>query len=140
MVDSLNKRVNFLNVVIEELGLEQIHTVHARVEEIGKNKQFRESFDVVTSRAVANLSTLSEYMIPLAKLEGKCVCMKGLDIDEELENAQKAIGVLGGTVELVDRFCLPCSDINRSIVLINKISKTPEKYPRKPGVPSKEPI
>lgn len=140
LVDSLNKRLNFINTIIEELALKNVVTVHARAEEIGKNKLYREQFDVVTSRAVANLSTLSEYLIPLAKINGKCLCMKGPEIEEELSNAKKAIDVLGGKIDKIEKFELPKSDIKRNVVLITKENKTPAKYPRKPGIPAKEPI
>ncbi len=140
LVDSLNKRLNFLKEVIEKLGLEKIETIHSRAEEFGKNKKYRETFDVATSRAVANLSTLSEYLLPLVKEKGICICMKGGEIEEELERAKKAIKILGGKVLKVEKFELPKSSIKRSIVLLEKVEKTPDKYPRKPGTPAKEPI
>ena len=140
LLDSLQKRINFLEVVIRELGLENIKTVHARAEEFGKNNKYREKFDVATSRAVANLSTLSEYLLPLVKEGGVVICMKGCAIEEELNNSKKAINVLGGKVTRVFEFNLPKTDIKRNIVLVDKVSKTPAKYPRKPGTPSKEPI
>lgn len=140
LLDSLNKRINFLNEVVKELNLENIETVHARCEEFGKNKKYRESFDVVTSRAVANLATLSEYMIPLAKKEGICICMKGSDVEDEIQNSKNAIKILGGNIEKIDKFELPGSDIKRSVILIKKVNITPAKFPRKPGTPAKEPI
>ena len=140
LLDSLQKRINFLEVVIRELGLENIKTVHARAEEFGKNNKYREKFDVATSRAVANLSTLSEYLLPLVKVGGVVICMKGCAIEEEMNNSKKAINVLGGKVTQVFEFNLPKTDIKRNIVLVDKVSKTPAKYPRKPGTPSKEPI
>lgn len=140
LLDSLQKRINFLEVVIRELGLENIKTVHARAEEFGNNNKYREKFDVATSRAVANLSTLSEYLLPLVKEGGVVICMKGCAIEEEMNNSKKAINVLGGKVTQVFEFNLPKTDIKRNIVLVDKVSKTPAKYPRKPGTPSKEPI
>ena len=140
LIDSLNKRVNFLTMVIEALKLEKIIALHGRIEDFGKNKKYREKFDYVTSRAVANLSTLSEYMIPLVKIGGKCICMKGSNIDEELKNAEKAIKILGGKIEKVDTFLLPDTDMGRNIILIKKAKATPNKYPRKAGTPAKEPI
>lgn len=140
LLDSLQKRINFLDVVIKELGLKNIKTVHARVEEFGKSNKYRENFDLATSRAVANLSTLSEYLLPLVKEGGMAICMKGSVIDEELNNSKNAIDVLGGKINDVFSFCLPKTDIKRNIVVIDKVSKTPIKYPRKPGTPSKEPI
>ena len=140
LVDSLNKRINFLNEVIKELNLKNIETVHARAEEFGRNKKYRQKFDVATSRAVANLSTLSEYMIPLVKINGRCICMKGKEIKEELKYSLNAIKVLGGKVENVEEFELADNDINRSIIYILKEKDTPNKYPRKAGTPSKDPI
>ena len=140
LVDSLNKRINFLNEVIKKLNLKNIETVHARAEEFGRNKKYRQKFDVATSRAVANLSTLSEYMIPLVKINGRCICMKGKEIKEELKDSLNAIKVLGGKVENVEEFELADNDINRSIIYILKEKDTPNKYPRKAGTPSKDPI
>lgn len=140
LVDSLNKRVKVLNIFIEELMLERIEAIHSRAEEFGRNSKYREKFDVSTSRAVANLATLSEYLIPLIKQQGKSICMKGSEIEEELNNSKKAIDVLGGKILKVDEFTLPNSDIKRNIIIIKKQGKTPAKYPRKPGMPAKEPI
>lgn len=140
LVDSLNKRINFLNEVINELELQKIEAIHSRVEEFGKNKNYREKFDIVTARAVANLSVLSEYLLPLVKIGGKCICMKGNEIEQELDNSKNAIKTLGGKVNKVEKFKLPESDINRHIIIIDKIKDTPSKFPRKPGIPSKEPI
>ena len=140
LVDSLNKRVNFLNEVIKELNLRDITAIHSRIEDLAHNKNYREKYDVVTSRAVANMSTLSEYMLPFAKIGGICICMKGPNVDEELENAKGAIKKLGGKIEKVESLTLPDSDIERNIVIIKKISQTDKKYPRKAGTPSKEPL
>ena len=140
LLDSLQKRINFLNEVINELNLEKITTVHSRVEDFGKNKKYREKFDIATSRAVANLATLSEYLLPLVKVGGKVISMKGSLIQEELENSKNAIKILGGQIEKVDEFDLPNSDISRNIVLIDKIKNTPNRYPRKAGEPSKKPL
>ena len=140
LVDSLNKRVNFLNTVIKELKLEDIETIHSRAEELGRNKNYREKFDIVTSRAVANLSTLSEYLLPFAKKDGKCICMKGSDIEEELENGKNAIKVLGGKIDNIDEFLLPDSEMKRNIIIIRKEKETSNQYPRKAGTPAKEPI
>ena len=140
LVDSLNKRINFLNEVISELNLEDIITIHSRAEEFGQNKEFREKFDVVTSRAVANLATLSEYLVPLAKVNGKCMCMKGPEIEEEVSAGKKAIEILGGTITNIYKFNLPLSEIGRTIVEISKTKQTNKKYPRKAGTPQKEPI
>ena len=140
LLDSLNKRINFLNEVIEKLELKNIECIHGRAEEFGKNKNYREKYDISTSRAVANMSTLSEYLIPFVKIGGKVLAMKGDKAEEELEEAKKAIKLLGGKVENIDNFYLPNSDIKRSIIIIKKIEKTEMKFPRKPGMPAKEPI
>ena len=140
LLDSLQKRINFLDEVIRELNLEKIETVHSRVEDFGKDKKYREKFDIATSRAVANLATLSEYLLPLVKVGGKVISMKGSLIEEELELSKNAIKILGGKVEKVDEFNLPNSDISRNIILIDKIKETPNKYPRKAGEPSKKPL
>ena len=140
LLDSLQKRINFLDEVIRELNLEKIETIHSRVEDFGKDKKYREKFDIATSRAVANLATLSEYLLPLVKVGGKVISMKGSLIEEELELSKNAIKILGGKVEKVDEFNLPNSDISRNIILINKIKETPNKYPRKAGEPSKKPL
>lgn len=140
LVDSLNKRIKFLDEVIQKLKLEGIETKHARAEEFGKNSKYRETFDIATSRAVANLATLSEYLIPLVKVNGKCISMKGPDIKAELQNGKRAIKILGGKISKVDCFELPNTDIKRTILIIDKVEKTPQKYPRKPGMPAKEPI
>lgn len=140
LVDSLNKRINFLNEVIKELNLKDIETVHSRVEDFGKNSKYRESFDIVTARAVSNLAVLSEYLVPLTKIGGNCICMKGNEIEEECNNAKNAIKILGGKISKIDTFKLPENDISRNIIVIQKTNKTPNKYPRKAGIPSKEPL
>ena len=140
LLDSLNKRVKFLNEVIEKLALKNITAIHSRVEELGKNKSYRERFDYATSRAVANLATLSEYLIPLVKLDGYTINMKGFNIEQEIQQSEKAILVLGGQIEEIEKFQLPKSEIQRNIIWIHKIKTTPLKYPRKAGIPAKEPI
>lgn len=140
LADSLNKRLIFLQEVVNQLGLKNIEIIHARAEELGKNKKYRENFDAATSRAVANLSTLSEYLIPLVKVGGKIISMKAGGAQEEIEAAKKAIKILGGKIEGIEEFKLPQTEIERTIILIKKEEHTPNKYPRKAGVPSKEPI
>lgn len=140
LVDSLNKRVNFLNDIVKELKLENVEVIHSRAEDLGKDKNYREKFDVVTSRAVANMSVLSEYLLPLVKIDGKCICMKGAEIEEELESAKYAIKLLGGRIEKVDNFELSDEHLKRNIVVIKKIDKSPSNYPRKAGIPAKKPI
>ena len=140
LVDSLNKRIKFLDEVIDKLDLQNIETVHARAEEFGRGVKYREKFDYATSRAVANLSILAEYLIPLVKIKGKVISMKGSTVDEEIENSRKAINVLGGKISGIDEFDLPDSDIKRNIIIIEKIRNTSNKYPRKAGTPAKDPI
>ncbi len=140
LADSLNKRIKFLDEVIDKLKLENVETIHCRAEELGKNKQYREKFDYATSRAVANLSTLSEYLMPFVKLNGKCIFMKTIEVEEELEKAKKAIKTLGGKIEKIDKFEIPESDLGRSIIIVKKEKITPSKFPRKPGTPAKEPL
>lgn len=140
LVDSLNKRINFLNEVCNKINLENIKAIHARAEEFGQDNNYRESYDVAISRAVANLTVLAEYLLPLVKVGGKIICMKGPDIEEELKQAKSAIDILGGKFERCDNFCLPKSDISRNIIIINKIKETPKKYPRKAGTPAKTPL
>ena len=140
LLDSLNKRINFLNIVIETLNIRNIQAIHGRAEEIARNKLYREKYDVAVSRAVANLSTLTEYMLPFVKVGGKCICMKGANVNEELERAQNAIKELGGEIERVDNFYLSDNDNERNIIVIKKIKETNPKYPRKAGTPSKEPL
>ena len=140
LLDSLNKRINFLNTVIAELGLTDIKTIHGRAEDYAKQTEYREKFDLCVSRAVANLSTLSEYCLPYVSADGLFVPYKSGEIDEELENSKKAVKILGGKIENVVKFQLPGTEIARSFVKIRKISNTNKKYPRKAGLPAKEPL
>ena len=140
LLDSLNKRINFLNDAIKELELKNIETIHSRSEDCGKDISKREYYDIAIARAVANLTTLSEYLLPFVKIGGKMICMKGSEVGEELKNADFAIKELGGEITLKDEFCLPNSDIKRNIIVAKKVQYTPKKYPRKAGLPSKEPI
>lgn len=140
LVDSLNKRIKFLDEVIEKLELKDIKTVHGRAEDVGINSDYREKFDLCVSRAVANLSTLSEYCVPLLKVNGLFISYKAGNIDEELENSKNAIFKLGSKLEMVQPFELPGSDIQRNFVFIRKNVKTSKKYPRTAGKPSKEPL
>ena len=140
LVDSLNKRINFLQDVIKKLNLDNIEVIHARAEDLGQNKKYREAFDIVTSRAVANMSVLSEYLLPLARVNGKCICMKGSDVEEELENSKYAINLLEGKIEKVDKFELSNERIGRNIIIVKKLKNTPNSYPRKAGIPAKKPL
>jgi 16S rRNA (guanine527-N7)-methyltransferase len=139
MLDSLNKRINFLNDVIKELGLKNIRAIHSRAEDAGKDKKLRESFDIATARAVADLAVLAEYALPFVKVGGYFVAMKGNAPEEEINGAKKAIREMGGEIESVKEVLLP-SGIKHCLVIIRKVVNTPSKYPRKAGKPSKEPI
>lgn len=140
LLDSLNKRLKFLNNVIDELGIESIETVHGRAEDIARKEEFREQYDLCVSRAVANLSTLSEYCIPFIARNGKFISYKSSISSEEIQNAKSAIKILGGTVVEEKTVHLPCSDMDRTFVVVNKTNNTEKKYPRKAGTPSKEPL
>ena len=140
LVDSLNKRTIFLNEVKKELRLKNVNVIHGRAEELGHNIDYREQFDIATSRAVAPLNILLEYLMPFIKVGGYCVCMKGSNIEEELIDAKKALQELSGEIVNIDRFDLPETDYGRNIIVIRKIGNISNKYPRKPGTPSKEPL
>ena len=140
LLDSLNKRIKFLDTVINELGLDDIKTIHGRAEDFSKQGDYREQFDLCVSRAVANLATLSEYCIPYVKKGGLFVPYKSGEIEEEIEQSKKAVHVLGGKIEDVVKFRLPGTEIGRSFVIKRKLQNTARKYPRKAGLPSKEPI
>ncbi|MGD7053657.1 16S rRNA (guanine(527)-N(7))-methyltransferase RsmG [Sutcliffiella horikoshii] len=140
IVDSLNKRITFLQNLANELGLKNVHFVHDRAETFGKNADYREKFDLVTARAVARLSVLSELCLPLVKEGGMFVPMKAAAASDELEKGKKALQILGGKLERVHSFSLPLEESERNILIINKIKSTPKKYPRKPGTPNKQPL
>lgn len=140
LLDSLNKRINFLNEVIEKINLNKVKTIHGRAEDFGQDFKYREKYDVAVSRAVAPLNVLLEYMLPFVKVGGKCICMKGSNCDEEIENSRKAIEILGGKIEKIKKFNLPNSDNNRTIFIIKKVQKMSRQYPRKAGIPTKNPL
>ena len=140
LADSLNKRVLFLNEVIEELGLTKISAVHGRAEELARKKEYREQFDLCVSRAVANLATLSEYCLPFVKVGGKFISYKANEVEEETKQAEHALEVLGGACVDIQKFQLPDSEMNRAFVIIEKKKKTLATYPRKAGTPSKKPL
>ncbi|UAL47449.1 16S rRNA (guanine(527)-N(7))-methyltransferase RsmG [Sutcliffiella horikoshii] len=140
IVDSLNKRITFLQNLANELDLKNVHFVHDRAETFGKNADYREKFDLVTARAVARLSVLSELCLPLVKEGGMFVPMKAAAASEELEKGKKALQILGGKLEKVHSFSLPLEESERNILIIKKIKSTPKKYPRKPGTPNKQPL
>lgn len=140
LLDSLNKRIKFLNNAIDELGLTDIKTIHGRAEDYAKQVEYREQFDICVSRAVANLASLSEYCVPYVKVGGKFIPYKSGEIDNEVQQAKKAIHLLGGKLIDVIKFQLPETEINRAFVVIEKIQNTAKKYPRKAGLPTKEPL
>ena len=138
LVDSVGKRVNFLSDVVDKLQLKDVETVHSRTEDLARNPKYREKFDLVTARAVASMNVLSEYCLPYVKIGGKFAAYKSGNVQDELESAKKAISILGGKIDSVDVFKM--YDMGRSIVLINKVKKTPMTYPRKAGIPTKIPL
>lgn len=140
LLDSLNKRIKFLDEVIAQLGLKDIDTIHGRAEDFAKPDKLREKYDLCVSRAVANLSTLSEYCLPFVKLEGSFISYKSEKLSEELDTAKKAIFILGGRFDNQVDFTLNNGEIYRNLVVINKVQKTPKQYPRKAGTASKTPI
>ncbi len=140
LLDSLNKRVGFLNEVINELDLKDIEALHGRAEDYAKAGQLREKYDLCVSRAVANLATLSEYCLPYVKVGGKFISYKSEKLAEELASAGKAISILGGKINDPIEFMLPDTEVFRAFMIIDKIKETPKKYPRKAGTPSKDPL
>ena len=140
LLDSLQKRIKFLDEVIKQLELEKIETIHGRAEDFAKPSMKRERYDICVSRAVANLASLSEYCLPYVRIGGYFVPYKSGKAGEELEEAKKAVFLLGGKIEEEVKFMLPDSDISRSLIKIKKVSATPKKYPRKSGMATKEPI
>ncbi len=140
LLDSLNKRIQFLDEVIDKLQLQGVETIHGRAEDFAKAGELRETFDLCVSRAVANLSTLSEYCLPFVKVGGSFISYKSEKITEEMSAAENAIKLLGGKVKDQVEFNLPDSDIYRNLFVIKKVKETPKKFPRKAGLPSKEPL
>ena len=140
LLDSLNKRIGFLGQVVDKLGLRDVTLVHGRAEDYARDVKYRQQFDLCVSRAVANLALLSEYCIPYVKKSGRFVAYKSGDIEEEVAAARKAVEVLGGKIEQEEMFQLPYTDRSRSFVVIGKVKDTPRIYPRKAGIPKKDPI
>lgn len=140
LLDSLNKRINFLNEVIKELNLDDIETIHGRAEDFGKDKNYREKFDAVVSRAVANMTVLSEICLPFVKKGGYFIALKGPSIDKEIEESKKAINILGGKIETIKEVVIEQSDLKHNLVVVKKIKNTPKEYPRKAGIVSKKPL
>lgn len=140
LLDSLNKRIKFLDHIIEELKLDGIRTIHGRAEDYAREAGYREKFDLCVSRAVANLASLSEYCLPYVRVGGRFVSYKSGDIEQEISEGERAIKILGGKVYQVEKFNLPGTEIQRSFVMIKKMKNTQNKYPRKAGMPTKEPL
>ena len=140
LMDSLNKRIKIINQLCEEIGITNVTAVHARAEELAKNKAHRQKYDLCVSRAVANLSTLSEYCLPFIKQGGWFLSYKGPDTDKELSDAKKAIKILGGQIDREELAALESSGLEHKIIFIKKVKDTPAKYPRKAGTPSKDPL
>lgn len=140
LMDSLNKRINFLNEVIAALHLENVTAIHGRAEEMAANVTYRQQYDLCVSRAVSNLAVLTEYCLPFVAKGGMFVSYKSADSDTEIQEAKKAISILGGKLEKVDKFELPDSDLGRAFVCTKKVKDTPKKYPRKAGTPAKLPL
>lgn len=140
IVDSLQKRLNFLKDLISELGLTDVELVHGRAEDVGQNNLYRERFDIVTARAVARMSVLSEYCLPLVKKGGYFVALKGPKAEDELDDGKKALEVLGGKLIKDEELTLPESEEERTLVLVQKVKSTPKKYPRQAGTPRRKPI
>ena len=139
LIDSVNKKIMVLNDVIKKLQLVKIEALHIRAEDLAKDLNYRESFDVVTTRAVSSLATISEYMLPFVKVGGMAICMKGPNIEQELEDSKKAIKLLGGEIEKIEKIQID-NEFERNIIVIKKTNKTDKKYPRGQGKPAKEPI
>ena len=140
IIDSLNKRIIFLNELCKQLNLKYVSLVHGRAEEVGHNTIYRNSFDVVTGRALANLSVMNELCLPLVKVDGFLIAMKGQRAEEEIKKAANSLNILGGKLERVDKFYLFNTDNQRNNILIKKVKETPKKYPRKAGTPNRHPL
>lgn len=140
LVDSLNKRISFLEEVKNKLNFKNVKTIHSRAEDFGRNEKNRETYDKAVARAVASMKVLVEYLLPTIKIGGTAICMKGNEIDEELEEAKFAINKLGGKIKEVEQFILPDTDFKRNIVIIEKVKNTPSAYPRRAGIPYKDPL
>src|SRR6056297_237378 len=140
LLDSLNKRIKFLDEVVKELNLKDVECVHGRAEDFGKDKNYREKYDYGFSRAVASLNVLLEYVLPFIKKNGLFIAFKGSNFNDEIQDSENALKILGGEIIDLKEYNLPESDISRSLIVIKKIKKTPMKYPRRPGTPNKKPL
>lgn len=139
LIDAVNKKLNVIRSITEKFGLENLEIIHTRAEDLATNKNYRENYDIAITRAVSNLSTIMEYMLPFVKVGGKAICMKGPSFQEELDESQKAIKILGGKIEKIETI-LVNGEIERNLIIINKIKETPKQFPRGKGKPQKEPI
>lgn len=139
LIDSVNKKLNVIRDLSSKIDLKNLEIIHTRAEDLAQNKDYREKYDVATTRAVSNMSTILEYMLPFVKLNGLAICMKGPNFKEELENAKKAIEILGGKVESIESLNVG-EELERNIIVIKKVKNTPNKYPRGQSKPLKEPI
>lgn len=140
LVDSLNKRINFLNIVKESIELDNVNTVHGRAEEVGQNEKYREKFDYAVSRAVAPINVLLEYMLPLVKVGGYCLCMKGPKVIDEMQGIENVAEKLGGKYIKLEELEIPGEESRKNVIIIKKVERTNKKYPRKPGTPAKQPL
>src|SRR6056297_845927 len=140
LLDSLNKRIKFLNEVVKELNLEEVECIHARAEELGQDKNYREKYDYGFSRAVASLNVLLEYSLPFIKKNGLFIAFKGSNFKDEIQESKNALNILGGEIIDIKEYSLPETDISRSMIVVKKIKDIPKKYPRKPGTPNKKPL
>lgn len=140
LVDSLNKRINFLNIVKDSIKLENVNTVHSRAEEVGQNEKYREKFDYAVSRAVAPINVLLEYMLPLVKVGGYCLCMKGPKVIDEMQGIENVAEKLGGKYIKLEELEIPGEESRKNVIIVKKVEKTNKKYPRKPGTPAKQPL
>lgn len=139
LIDSVNKKLNVIRDLSAKIDLENLEIIHTRAEDLAQNKKYREKYDIATTRAVSNISTIVEYMLPFVKLDGLAICMKGPNFKDELEDAKKAIDVLGGKVENIESLNVG-EELERNIIVIRKVKNTPNKYPRGQSKPLKEPI
>ncbi len=140
LVDSLNKRINFLNIVKEYIELDNVNTVHGRAEEVGQNEKYREKFDYAVSRAVAPINVLLEYMLPLVKVGGYCLCMKGPKVIDEMQGIENVAEKLGGKYIKLEELEIPGEESRKNVIIIKKVESTNKKYPRKPGTPANQPL
>ncbi|MDW7668958.1 MAG: 16S rRNA (guanine(527)-N(7))-methyltransferase RsmG [Bacillota bacterium] len=140
LLDSLNKRIKFLDETVKELDLKDVECIHGRAEELGQDKKYREKYDYGFSRAVASLNVLLEYVLPFIKKDGLFIAFKGSNFNDEIQESKNALELLGGEIIDLKEYDLPESDISRSLIVIKKIKNTPNKYPRRPGTPNKKPL